>query len=187
MENLEYEAIMQSIDEISPDLTHKEKKKLAEVIENHSKGISVRDSLGVNTDSMEQLYAHGHKLFSTQKYEEAAKMFQVLYLLDPLDARYALGIGASFQMAKKYDSAIGWYLALSLIDEETPLAFYYISDCFLKSDYLEASHEFLNKTIERCGDNPQYTSLKTRASLMMESLGKQIAEEAEKANASKGA
>lgn len=180
MENLEHEALMRSIDERSPDLTPKEKKKIVEVIENHAKGISVKDSLGIDSDTMEQLYAQGHRLFSTQKYGDAAKTFQVLYLLDPLDSRYALGIGASYQMDKKYDNAIGWYLALSLIDEETPLPFYYISDCFLKMDYQEASHEFLNKTIERCGDNPQFTSLKTRATLMMESLGKQIAEEASK-------
>lgn len=177
MENTEYEEIMQSIEEHSPDLSLKEKKKLAEVIENHSKGISVKDSLGVNADTLEQMYTYGHKLFSTQKYEDAAKLFQMLYLLDPLDTRYALAIGASYQMAKKYDNAIGWYLALSLIDEETPLPFYYISDCFLKLDHPIASHEFLNKTIERCGNIPHYTNLKTRASLMMSSLEKSMAEE----------
>lgn len=186
MENLDNDTLMQTIDELSPDLNPMQKKKLAEVIENHAKGIPVKDSLEINEDTMEYLYAHGHKLFSTQKYEDAAKMFQVLYLLDPMDSRYALGIGASFQMAKNYQSAIGWYLALALIDEETPLAYYYISDCFLKTDHLAASHEFLNKTIERCGENPGYSSLKTIAERMRDALGQKIAEEAEKEKASKG-
>lgn len=186
MENSEHEAIMEVIDKNSPDLSPSEKKKLAEALENQAKGVSFKDSLGVDADTMEQLYAQGHTLFTKQKYEDAAKMFQVLYLLDPLDSRFALAIGASFQMAKNYESAIGWYLALSLIDEETPLPFYYISDCFLKMDHPIASHEFLNKTIERCGDHPQYSSLKARASMMMNSLAQTIAEEAEE-NASKGA
>ena len=186
MEYSEDEAIMEVIDKNSPDLSPSERRKLVEVLENHAKGISFKDSLGVDADTIEQLYGQGHTLFTKQKYEDAAKVFQVLYLLDPMDSRFALAIGASFQMAKNYESAIGWYLALSLIDEETPLPFYYISDCFLKIDHLIASHEFLNKTIERCGNIPQYSTLKARATMMVSSLAQKIAEEAEE-NASKGA
>lgn len=174
MEDLEYETIMQTIDEMSPDLTPREKKKLAEAIENHAKGIPFKDSLELDEDTIEQLYAYGHQLFSTQKYQDSAKVFQVLYLLDPFDARFALGIGASFQMAKNYENAIGWYLALAIMDQETPLPFYYISDCFLKLDQLEASRGALVQTIDRCGDIPQYASLKTRANMMFESLEKEF-------------
>ena len=174
MENVEYETLMQTIDELSPDITPKEKKKIAEALENHAKGIPFKDSLGVASDTMEQLYAYGHKLFSTQKYQDSAKLFQVLYLLDPMDTRFALGIAASYQMDKNYESAIAWYLALAILDQESPLPFYYISDCFLKLDHLAASLGALEQTVDRCGDNPHYTSLKTRATLMIESIGKDL-------------
>lgn len=174
MENLEYETIMQTIDELSPDLTPKEKKKIAEAIENQSQGIPFKDSLEFDEDLIEQIYAYGHQLFSTQKYKDSAKLFQVLYLLDPLDTRFALAIGASYQMDKNYESAIGWYLALAILDQETPLPFYYISDCFLKLDHLMASRGSLEQTIIRCGDFPEFSSLKSRAAMMIDSLDKQI-------------
>ena len=165
------ETINQTIDKLSPDLPAKERQKLAETIENAiAKGIPVRQSLGINDATMEFVYSEGHKLFSTRKYEKAAKVFQVLYLLDPVDPRYALGIAASFQMAKDYEKAVAWYFVLAIIDEKSPLPFYYISDCFIKQNEPAASAEFLKKAMERCGNNPEYESLKARAKMMVETL-----------------
>lgn len=176
------ESINQTVEELNPDLSPKEKQKIAETIGNAVlKGIPVKDSLGLNEDTMECLYSQGHRLFSTHKYAQAAKLFQVLYLLDPSDLRYALGIAASFQLGKDYEKAIGWYLALAVLDEDSPLPFYYISDCFLKQNEVAASLDFLQKTVERCGKNPLYSNLKTKATMMMEPLVAEIEKQAAKA------
>lgn len=170
--------IQKTIAELSPDISPQEKKKLAEAIEKAlAEGIPVKDTLKINDDTMEYLYAYGHRQFSIRKYDTAVRMFQLLYMLNPLDSRYALGVAAAYQMAKDYEKAIGWYLALSAIDEESPLPFYYMSDCFLKKLEPKASLEYLRKTVERCGDVPEYSSLKERALRMMMPLEAQIQKE----------
>lgn len=172
------ETIHQTIAELTPDLAPQEKKKLSDAIEKSiSEGIPIRTTLGINDDTMEYLYAYGHRQFSLRKYESAEKIFQMLYMLNPLDSRYALGIAASYQMDKKYEQAIGWYLALSTIDESSPLPFYYMSDCFLKKLENKASLEYLKKAIERCGEVPEYANLKERAVRMMMPLEAQIQKE----------
>lgn len=173
------EIISENLNQTVPNLSEKDKIKMVQTIENAiAHGIPVRDSLGINEDTMEFLYSQAHRLYSLQKFEHSGKLFQVLYLLYPNDPRYALGIAASFQKAKDYEKAIGWYLTLSIIDEESPLPFYYISDCFLKQDFLEATVEYLRQTVERCGENPNYLALKTKATLMMDPLKEQIKKEA---------
>lgn len=172
------ETIQQTIAELTPDLAPNEKKTLSLAIEKSlSEGIPIRKTLGINDDTMEYLYGYGHRQFALRKYGSAEKIFQMLYMLNPLDSRYALGIAASYQMDKKYDQAIGWYLALSSIDENSPLPFYYMSDCFLKKLENKASLEYLKKTIERCGDNPEYANLKERALRMIIPLEAQIKKE----------
>lgn len=172
------ETIEQTIAELTPDLRPHEKKKLSEAIEKSLKdGVPIRTTLGINNDTMEYLYAYGHRQFSLRKYAAAERIFQMLYMLNPLDSRYALGIAAAYQMDKKYDQAIGWYLALSSIDERSPLPFYYMSDCFLKKLENKASLEYLKKAIERCGEIPEYANLKERALRMIVPLEAQIQKE----------
>lgn len=170
------ESIQQAVEELNPELSDIEKKKMVQTIEDaFLRGIPVRQSLGINDDTMEALYSQGHRLYSTRKYERAAKLFQALAFLDPKDFRYMLGVAASFQLGKEYEKAIGWYLALSILDTSSPLPFYYISDCFLKQNEYLASLDFLKKTVERCGDVALYKNLKAKATMMMEPLEEEIA------------
>lgn len=156
-------------------MSEKQKELLVLAIENSFvKGIPISETLEINSDAMEHLYTQAYNLFSAHKYTDAAKLFQVLYILNPQDSRYSLGLGATYQMAKDYVNAIGWYLVLAIVDEETPLAFYYISDCYLKQDQPTLSIAFLKKTMERCGSNTSYQSLKMRAELMIASLEEEI-------------
>lgn len=172
MEELSLNEILhKTITNLTPDLSPKDRNKLIESFDNLLfEGIPIRESLDLNDDTMEYLYSYGHGLFTAGKFDAAARMFQVLYMLNPLDSRYALGVAASYQMGKEYEKAIGWYLALSAIDEHSPLPFYYMSDCFLKQNETKASLEYLKKTVERCGEIPEFSSLKERTLRMITSL-----------------
>ena len=160
----------------APNLSDKERQKQVEAIEKmFAEGVPLKETLNITPDVLEFLYSQGNRFYLLRKYQEAARFFQMLFLLNPIDARYAFGVAASYQMLKDYDQAISWYIVLMIIDQESPLPPYHASDCFLKKGDKDSALLFLKKTLERIGDKKEYAPLKERASRMMAPLEKEVA------------
>jgi type III secretion system low calcium response chaperone LcrH/SycD len=178
MAEKEYQTIEEALKAVAPHLSEKERKKQLEAIEQvilH--GVPFKDSLGISPEILEFIYSQGHRLYSIRKYKEAGRFFQLLYILNPNDARFSFALAACHHMQKNFDDSVAWYLVAALIDRVSPLPFYHISDCYLvQNDYAGALH-FLRKTLNRIGDNAKYSQLKERVARSIESVEKEVEQE----------
>lgn len=169
--------IHEMVEKGSTSLSEEDKKKQEEVINDIIfEGKSLKESLGLSASAIEYFYSQGYRLYLIRKYDEALRYFHLLFLFDPSDARYALALAATYQMMKDYEHAVQWYMTLSLIDTESPMPFYYMSDCALKRGDPFSAIYFLKKTIEYCEENPEYNQLKAQAERMIPPLEKALNE-----------
>lgn len=163
--------IHEMVEKSSPTLPLETRKKQEEVIHDLIfEGKSLKDGIGLSAGAIEFFYSQGHRLYFSKKYDEALRYFHLLFLFDPSDPRYSLAIAATYQMMKDYEHAVQWYMTLSLIDKESPLPFYYMSDCALKRGDPFSAIYFLNKTIEYCEGHPEFEKLKQQAIRMIPPL-----------------
>lgn len=163
-----------------PKMAEKDRKKQIEAIEQVMRdGIPLKESLKIAPDVIEFLYGQGTRHYMLKKYEEALKFFYMLYLLDAKDTRYSMGLGACYHMLNDFDQAMIWYLILSMIDPTNPMGYYHLSDCELKQGDKKSSLFFLNKALERIGENPKFRTLKERILRLATVLEEEINREEE--------
>ena len=79
-------------------------------------GGTLGDLAGISDEQFEALYATAYRLYGTDQFEGAAKVFAYLGMTDPYDRRYTLGLGACQQMLKKWDEAIAAYTLCIALD-----------------------------------------------------------------------
>ncbi|MGU3844015.1 SycD/LcrH family type III secretion system chaperone VcrH, partial [Vibrio diabolicus] len=74
----------------------------------------------VSQDTIEHIYAVGYNFFQSGKIEQAAKVFQLLSMLDHYQARFFIGLGAARQELGEYLQAIDAYSYAALVDVNDP-------------------------------------------------------------------
>lgn len=153
------------------NLTEEQRNNVAsEVLRKMEKeGMSLKDATGVTEELLEEIYALAHGYYNQGKYIEANSLFQFLIGTSPAEYKYALGLGATFhQMGVYQEATYGFYLAHT-IDEESPIAPYYIIDCFLKQGRKEEAKELAQLTLELCGKREEFEEIKQRCELIAKS------------------
>lgn len=159
------------VDEIVASLPQDEREIQKKVLMSASEeGSSIASTLNISPDVMEFLYGEAYRLYMIRKYDDAMKFFKLLYLFMPLDTRFSLGLASCFHSKKDYEKATAWYMTVSMLDQETPLPFYYLSDCFLKIGEPSMAAGALKIALERAGDNPEFSQLKERMKRMVSSF-----------------
>ena len=137
-------------------------------------GVLPKDAMGVSDSYLENVYAQAYRLYNTGKYVEATHLFRILIMLNAMEPKYMLGLAACFHMLKEYHNAIQTYTMCTALDPQNPVPHYHTSDCFIQmKDYLSAM-VCLELAIDRAGDKPEYSKMKERAQLSLESLKKQL-------------
>lgn len=138
-----------------------------------NEGMTAKDAANIKPGVLENIYAQAYRLYNTGKYIEAVHIFRILIMLNPLEAKYLLGLSACFHMLKEYKNAIQTYTMCSLLDPKSPLPHYHSSDCFIQmKDYLSAM-VCLQMAIDVAGDQPQYGKIKERAQMSLDNLKQQ--------------
>jgi type III secretion system low calcium response chaperone LcrH/SycD len=164
----EYESIEEALRVIDPNLGEEERAKQVEAFEkSFLEGVALKDTLGISGDAVEFMYSQGYRFYMMRKYQEASRFFHMLYLLNPKEARFPFALAACHHHLNHIEEAVAWYLLTSLIDAESPLPYYHISDCFLKQGDKESALFFLQKTLERIGGAKEYESLEERVKRMI--------------------
>ena len=137
-------------------------------------GMLPKDALGVSESYLENVYAQAYRLYNTGKYGEAIHLFRILIMLNAMEPKYMLGLAACFHMLKEYTNAIQTYTMCTALDSQSPIPHYHTSDCYIQmKDYLSAMI-CLELAIDRAGDKPEYSKMKERAQLSLESLKNQL-------------
>ena len=109
-------------------------KLTAEQIEKAAKGFAdmgtVRELKGITDSEMEAIYSLGYSFYTTGRYEDAEKVFRFLVLFDHLNQKYWTGLGAVYQVEKRYSEAITAYGYASFLDLKNPKPQYFAAECF---------------------------------------------------------
>lgn len=109
-------------------------KLTEEQIEKAAKGFAdmgtVRELKGITDSEMEAIYSLGYSFYTTGRYDDAEKVFRFLILFDHLNQKYWTGMGAVYQVQKRYSEAITAYGYASFLDLKNPKPQYFAAECF---------------------------------------------------------
>ena len=139
-----------------------------------TKGTMPKTALRIGDETMEAMYAQGYNLYNQGKYKEASYVFRLLMLLDYLTPKYVLGLAACLHRLKDYKSAANVYLLCGTLDAHNPLPHYHAADCYIQLGLIPLAIFSLDMAQTTAGDQPQYSVIKERASLMRETLHKEM-------------
>jgi len=131
-----------------------------------SEGGTLGDLAGISDEQFEALYAAAYRLYSTDRFEEAAKFFAYLGMTDPYERRYTLGLGACLQMLKKWDEAIAAYTLCIALDVEDPVPAFHMAECLAGQGDLADAQTLMAEVVQRC-KAPEHQALKQKADAML--------------------
>ncbi|MFH4432719.1 SycD/LcrH family type III secretion system chaperone VcrH [Vibrio diabolicus] len=124
----------------------------------------------VSQDTIEHIYAVGYNFFQSGKIEQAAKVFQLLSMLDHYQARFFIGLGASRQELGEYLQAIDAYSYAALVDVNDPRPPFHSAECHLKLEQLTEAESGFYSAKEMSAGKSQYADLHERAGIMLEAV-----------------
>lgn len=129
-------------------------------------GGTLGDLAGITDEQFEALYAMAYRLYGSDQFEDAAKLFAYLGMNDPYDRRYTLGLGASQQMLKKWDEAIAAYTLCIALDVEDPVPAFHMAECVAGKGDLADAQTLMAEVVQRCKE-PEHQALKHKADAML--------------------
>ncbi|EGQ7825302.1 SycD/LcrH family type III secretion system chaperone VcrH [Vibrio parahaemolyticus] len=124
----------------------------------------------VPADTIEHIYAVGYNFFQSGKIEQAAKVFQLLSMLDHYQARFFIGLGAARQELGEYLQAIDAYSYAALVDINDPRPPFHSAECHLKLEQLTEAESGFYSAKEMSAGKSQYADLHQRAGIMLEAV-----------------
>ncbi|MGI2782326.1 SycD/LcrH family type III secretion system chaperone VcrH [Vibrio alginolyticus] len=124
----------------------------------------------VSQDTIEHIYAVGYHFFQSGKIEQAAKVFQLLSMLDHYQARFFIGLGAARQELGEYLQAIDAYSYAALVDVNDPRPPFHSAECHLKLEQLTEAESGFYSAKEMSAGKSQYADLHERAGIMLEAV-----------------
>ncbi|EIE5866442.1 SycD/LcrH family type III secretion system chaperone VcrH [Vibrio sp. 1159] len=124
----------------------------------------------VSQDTIEHIYAVGYNFFQSGKIEQAAKVFQLLSMLDHYQARFFIGLGAARQELGEYLQAIDAYSYAALVDVNDPRPPFHSAECHLKLEQLTEAESGFYSAKEMSAGKSQYADLHECAGIMLEAV-----------------
>ncbi|ODW60004.1 CesD/SycD/LcrH family type III secretion system chaperone [Vibrio parahaemolyticus] len=124
----------------------------------------------VSADTIEHIYAVGYNFFQSGKIEQAAKVFQLLSMLDHYQARFFIGLGAARHELGEYLQAIDAYSYAALVDINDPRPPFHSAECHLKLEQLTEAESGFYSAKEMSAGKSQYADLHQRAGIMLEAV-----------------
>lgn len=153
-----------------------------------NKGIMPKQALHLGDETMEAIYGQGYNLYNQGRYKEASYIFRLLMLMDYMTPKYILGLAASLHRMKEYATAANVYLLCGTLDSTNPLPHYHAADCYMQLNLPVMAVFSLELAISAAASQPQYSIIKERATLMRNTLDKQLkAEQKEEKKGEAGA
>ena len=146
-------------------------EKLKKVITGFAAGRTVAEMRGMHPDEVEAIYSMGYTYYQVGKFDEAEKVFRFVCLLDHLDSKYWLALGAVLQAKRQLAEAVKVYANILLTNMHEVRAYYRIAECKLAlGDRAEAREalEMLGKVADvKTSVGREYAA---KAAKMMERL-----------------
>ena len=119
-------------------------------------------------EAFRALYSMGFGFYEGGQYEKAYHFFGFLTTLGPKEAKYLMGLGAAFQMQKKYALAVQSYGFAALLSPSDPLPHFHAAECLYRlnhqkeyTDALKAAEQIASR------NNSKHARLLTKIALML--------------------
>lgn len=168
--------IKKAVEEISQGMEPDQVKQLEKIASKVvGEGVPPKDAMGLSDQMVEGIYAQAYQLYNTGKYKDASQLFRLLIMLNGAEPKYSLGLAACYHMAKDYETAISVYTTCGLLDPNNPIPHYHASDCYLQMNDKVSAMIALEMAVKRSGTRSEFTQLKDRALMTIESLREEIA------------
>ncbi len=101
-------------------------------------------------------------IFQSGKIEQAAKVFQLLSMLDHYQARFFIGLGAARQELGEYQQAIDAYRYAALVNVNDPRPPFHSAECHLKLKQLTEAESGFYCAKEMSAGKSEYAGLHQR-------------------------
>ncbi|MFM2594772.1 SycD/LcrH family type III secretion system chaperone [Vibrio harveyi] len=152
---------------VPADLSQMQAEELLSFLE---EGGTLKMLHDVSADTIEHIYAVGYSFFQSGKVEQAAKVFQLLSMLDHYQARFFIGLGAARQELGEYLQAIDAYSYAALVDINDPRPPFHSAECHLKLEQLTEAESGFYSAKEMSAGKSEYADLHQRADIMLEAV-----------------
>lgn len=139
-------------------------------------GIS-RDNLKLlNEKHLEEIYSYAYNYYEKAFYSEAETLFYLLTGTKPRSSRFWMGLGATFQMQKKYVEAIEAYemAALNDIKLSNPLPHFYAAECLHSLNKIKRALLAINSAEKIAVKQKNYPQLLKKIKFYQQAWIKQI-------------
>lgn len=109
-----------------------------------AEGFSFADIMGFGEDHKEALFQFGCRFMVTNNLDQAERIFVMLALLDPLEARAPYGLGIIAQTRKELHKAAQFFMQFIILDATNPKGYLRLGECLLAAnEHQEAESAFL--------------------------------------------
>lgn len=142
-------------------------------------GRTFRDFTELTPESMEVFYMTAYNLYNGRKYEDAAKVFRLLCLLNHLEPKYWKGLAASRQNSEDHEGALEAYGYLTLLDVHDPYPPFHGAKCLLALGRTEEAESGLRAAMVNSSGKEELADLHQQAADLLEVIekGKQTIKE----------
>lgn len=126
-------------------------KRIDAVIEGFAAGKTVAEMKGLGPDDVEAIYSVGYTYYQVGKLDDAENAFRFACLLDHLESKYWLALGAVLQTKRQYAEAVKVYATILMSNMGEPRPYYRIAECKLALGDQTEALEALN-LLEKAAD-----------------------------------
>lgn len=137
-------------------------------------GIPAGEAMKLSKEFLEFVYAHAGNMFNAGKYEDAAQIYRFLRIYSPSDNRFAMALAACLHRQKKYKEAVDMYMLTYLLDKESFVPLYHMSDCFIQMNQPGAASIILQNVLKLIEGRDDLKIIRERVLLTVESLKPQF-------------
>jgi type III secretion system low calcium response chaperone LcrH/SycD len=110
---------------------------LAKLYKRLGDGEPLGSILGRPAISTEALYTYAYNCYTQAKYDDGLRAFGLLMAYNHLDRRFYSGFAACLHMQKRYEEALKYYGAASLLDPDDPAPVLHMAECWLALSRIE--------------------------------------------------
>ena len=164
-------------------LDDRRKIVLKDVLGALQKGHTIGDLMDLSQNDIESLYTTGYNYYEAKQFDKALTTFQLLCLMDHVDKRFYMGLGASRQMLGQYKEALEAYGYVVMLDIDDPVPLYHLAECHLALGDLKravAAFESVIEFIEDISDKKKqasYNQFKKDAKVQIFKLKDKVSDE----------
>lgn len=115
-----------------------------------------------------QLYATAYAQYNNGHFNDAARAFLVLTLTKADNPHYWMGLGATYQMLKKYHDALSSYAIAGGLNSENPYVHYHAAECLFSIKEKKQGLSALTSAESAAHNKPEYRELLLRIAVLRE-------------------